>query len=402
MFVRHAGPSFLIIAALMRVLHVIASMDPKTGGPPAVAARLAAAQAGLGHHAAIAALDADLPTIRPSLAGIPGIDSVALHAIGAAPGLRRVSHAIAAILPRPDVYHVHGVWDITVRAADRASGRTGVPTVIVPHGMLDPWSLRATPLKRLKKWLALRLVFRRILNSARFYHVLNRDERDLMAPLGLTPPCEVIPNGVFPEEFDALPAPGAFAAARPELAGRRFILFLSRLHHKKGLDILAQAFARLAPDHPDVSLVVAGPDGGALAPLRAQAKSLGIEPRLVITGPLYGEAKLGALMDAAVFCLPSRQEGFSMAITEAMACGRPVVVSRACHFPEVTEHGAGLEVDLTPEATAAALARLLSNPDMAGAMGRAGRTLVRERFTWPTIARRTIEAYTRHGIRAGS
>ena len=171
------------------------------------------------------------------------------------------------------------------------------------------------------------------------------------------------------------------------------MLFLSRLHTKKGLDILAQAFVLLAGSYPYVDLVVAGPDGGARDAFVTLVDQLGIEDRVHLTGPLYCNGKLRALVDASCFCLPSRQEGFSVAITEAMACGLPVVVSDACHFPEVKSAHAGAVVSLDPAEVASALAGILDNPAMASIMGRNGQRLVRENYTWPRIAEQTIQGY---------
>jgi glycosyltransferase involved in cell wall biosynthesis len=112
-----------------------------------------------------------------------------------------------------------------------------------------------------------------------------------------------------------------------------------------------------------------------------------------MTGGLYGSAKIAALKQSACFCLPSRQEGFSVAITEALACGVPVAITDACHFPEVAEAGAGVVCALDPMAVAAALERILEDPDGAKRMGAAGARLVRANYTWPRIALQTIAAY---------
>lgn len=272
----------------------------------------------------------------------------------------------------------------------------GVPYVVVPHGMLDPWSLRQ---KALKKRVALATYMRGVLDRAAFLHALNAEERDLMRPLGLKVPVEVIPNGVFLEEFERMPAAGAFRAAHRGLGQDPYILFLSRLHFKKGLDYLADAFAILAKQRADVRLVVAGSDDGFKGEFERMIAAHGLSGRTHLVGPLYGEEKLAAFNDAACFCLPSRQEGFSIAITESLACGTPAVVSEDCHYPEVGEVGAGTVTALEAGAVAAGLVRVLAGDR--GAMGEAGRRLVRERFNWPAVARTTLGAYGRAFARIG-
>jgi glycosyltransferase involved in cell wall biosynthesis len=218
-------------------------------------------------------------------------------------------------------------------------------------------------------------------------------EQKLLESLSLTTPSVIIPNGVFFEEIDPLPRRGTFRNSRPTLRGRRYLLFLGRLHHKKGLDVLGKAFARIATCHADVDLVVVGPDGGARQPFEELMSRLQLRQRVHFLGPLFGVDKYAALVDAECFCLPSRQEGFSVAIIESLACGTPVVISEGCHFPEVAETGAGAVIELDSIAVATAIDRVLSNPDVRRKQGIAARRLIEERYTWPDLARRTVSLY---------
>lgn len=388
----------------MKILHLISSLDPANGGPPRVAIGLSAALAGLGHEICLASLIGGSRSIEieRSMQSIPGADRVNRTELPApcdlfdAMTVRTVRQPLAELLSQCDFLHIHGVWDPILRVGAAMARRHRRSYCVTPHGMLDPWSLAQ---KRLKKRVALILGYRRMLQDAAFLHVLNVDEARLLAPLKLRCPSHVIPNGVFLEEIDPLPARGLFQAANPQLQSRPFVLFLSRLHYKKGLDYLADAFALTARRHPDVQLVVAGPDGGEAGPFRNRITMLGLADRVHIVGPIYGTKKYEAMVDAAVFCLPSRQEGFSMAITEAMACGTPVVISEACHFPEVADAGAGIIVPLNPARIADAVDRCLSNPELRYSMGLAGRRLVHGKYTWPVIAARMIDAYASAGRR---
>jgi glycosyltransferase involved in cell wall biosynthesis len=288
------------------------------------------------------------------------------------------------------VLHLHGVWDPLLYAAARTARSLGKPYLVAPHGMLDPWSLAQS---RLKKKLALALGWRAMLNRAGAIHWLNADEQKLAAPLGLTAPGCVIPNGVNLEEFDPLPPAELFRKRRPALGERPYLLFLSRLHYKKGLDYLADAFAMVAASNPDVYLVVAGPDDGARGEFERRIAAAGLTDRVHLPGPVYGPEKLSALAGATCFVLPSRQEGFSVAILESLACGTPAIVSTECHFPEVAEVGAGEVVPLDAAAVAGAIEKLLADPERRRRMGQAGRELVAERFTWPRVAEQSVAVY---------
>jgi glycosyltransferase involved in cell wall biosynthesis len=381
----------------MRILHVIEDVNPATGGPATVVARLAAAQAAMGHTVNVLGYLAarNRADFESAIGNVPGIDKVYIETLAPSMGLQwawslPARQSLHRLVPRADVTHIHGVWDPIVRVTSEICRRYKTPYVIRPCGMLDPWALQQRPMK---KRLAMALAYRDMIDGAMFLHVLNADEFRLVNLLSFRNPLEIIPNGVFPEELDKTVAPGAFRRARPEIGDAPYVLFLSRLHYKKGLDYLIDAFAQVAAKRPDVRLVVAGPDGGERRPLVARAKALGLTDRVHVVGPLYGSAKYAALNEAACFCLPSRQEGFSLAITEALGMGVPAVISTECHFPEVTTTQSGHVTPLDAGEIARALLDVLADPVRRDAMGRAGAKMVRERYTWPKIARRTVACY---------
>ena len=302
---------------------------------------------------------------------------------------RRARAAAKELVSQYDFAHVHAIWEPILGATARVFADAGKPYAVCPHGMLDPWSLSQKPLK---KQAALKLWVRSMLDRAAFIHMLNKDEMTLVKPLKLKAKFEQIPNGVSLKEFASPPPPGTFYASLPALGGKRYILFMSRLHYKKGLRLLASAFAAAAPSLPDVDLVVAGPDGGEREGFIEMIAAAGLSDRVHLTGPIYGERKLAALVDAACFCLPSSQEGFSVAITEALAIGTPVVVTKACHYPEVSEYDLGVETELTTESVAQGLKNTLARTDRAAISARA-KALIAERFNWPMVATQTLRLY---------
>jgi glycosyltransferase involved in cell wall biosynthesis len=378
----------------VRIIHVVRTIDPASGGLPIVPVRLGAAQAAMGHSVFVLA-ERDAAFSEAALfREIAGADRVGR--LGVAPagpaamlGLGRAWFDLRDNLRGADVVHIHGVWEPVLWATAKTARGLGVPYVLAAHGMLDPWSLAQ---KQWKKRLALAAGWRGILNRSAALHLLNEDERRLVAALGLTAPAVIIPIGVPLDEIDRGRA-DAFAARHPAVASRPYVLFVSRLHYKKGLDYLAEAFRRVAANDREVHLVVVGPDGGARSEFEHQVKAAGLTDRVHVLGPISAAEKWDALAGATCFCLPSRQEGFSMAILEALAARVPAVISEHCHFPEVAEHSAGVIVPLDVEAIAAALGRVLADADARRAMGAAGRHMVEGRFTWERVAEVSVAAY---------
>jgi glycosyltransferase involved in cell wall biosynthesis len=335
--------------------------------------------------------------ISASLDRIPGIARIERIEL---PPLTRVEHLLATkararfrqIVPAVDWVYLHSVWDPIIKAAGDVSHDCGKPYFLLPHGMLDPWSLAQ---KRWKKKIALATGYRQLLNRATAIQLLNADEMDLIRPLQLRSPSVVIPNGVFEEELLLADGAPTFLQLYPAVRATPFILFLGRLHQKKGLDLLADAFAIIAKQDAQVQLVVAGPEGNASADFDRRITTAGLRDRVHRVGAIYGDAKLAALKAATCFCLPSRQEGFSLAVTEALAMGVPVVITPGVHFPEVALAGAGEVVALEPQAVAAGLLKILSDPDERQRMSEAGKELVKSHYTWPRIAELSIKAYAR-------
>jgi glycosyltransferase involved in cell wall biosynthesis len=381
----------------MKVLHVIPSLDPATGGPAAVAIAIAAAEAALGCDVQLISYEFPHAAqgIHAMLKSIPEADKVQLKYL---PPLNRREYLFTAearrqmrpLVTEVDLVHLHGVWDPIILAASKLAIEAGRRYVLTVHGMFNPWAISYKPWK---KRLALAIGYRGMLNRAAMLHYLNSDERDYAARMGFRAPTRVMPNGIFLEALEPRPPRGAFRAAHAELGEGPMIMYLGRLHPSKGLEILANAFAQTARQFPDARLLVAGPDAGAGDNFKALIQQLGIADRVLLAGALYGPAKLQALVDSDCFCLPSRTEGFSMAIIEAMACGLPVVITENCHFPLVASAQGGIVTDLNPDNIARALLTILGNRAQAQRMGEAGAALVKARFTWPKIAREMLEAY---------
>ncbi|QQS11745.1 MAG: glycosyltransferase [Rhodospirillales bacterium] len=297
---------------------------------------------------------------------------------------RAMGRALAVELPKFDVVHLHSIYLYHDWIGARLCRRHGVPYIVRPHGMLDPY-IRARHRGRKK---LMELLFQNgVLRRAAAIHYTSDVEREISAPFAMGAPARIVPLGVDLAGFDKLPPAERFLAAHPETRGRRVALFLSRLHFKKGLDLLIPAFARAARQDPDAHLVVAGPDDGMLDQCKAWTRRDGVSDRVTFTGMLRGDDKLAAFAAASLFALPSYSENFGIAAVEAMAAGLPVVVSDQVNiWRELQAGGGALVVRADEEKVAMALGTLLRDAALAADMGRKARDTVNRLYRWDNVA----------------
>jgi glycosyltransferase involved in cell wall biosynthesis len=240
---------------------------------------------------------------------------------------------------------VNGVWQYPGFAVWRRLARSHLPYYVFPHGMLDPWFKRTYPLKHLKKWLYWPWAEYRVLRDAAAVIFTSEQERiearesfwlyrvrEKISPLGVDPPPPVTPK-VKDELFRRF----------PQLQNKRLLLFLGRLHPKKGCDLAIEAFAKVANRDGNAALVFGGSDQiGWRKELETRAQDLGLGSSIVFAGMLDGDVKQSALANADAFILPSHQENFGMAVVEALAAGLPTLISdRINIWHEIEACGAG-------------------------------------------------------------
>lgn len=346
----------------MKILHVISSINPTGGGPIEGVKQLQSPLKDLGVEVEIACCDApDAPWLATS--GLPTI-----HALG--PAHMKYSYT-PRLLPwlrenalRFDAVIINGIWQYHSFAVRQALAGTKVPYFVFTHGMLGPWFKHAYPLKHLKKWLYWPWAEYRVLRDARAVLFTCEEERRLARQsFWLYDTKEAVPGyGTASPPGNRSELTHHFLANYPSLQGKRLVLFLGRLHKVKGCDLLLEAFAQVAKTDERLHLLMAGPDNTNLATsLKTQAEQLGINQRITWSGALDVPGKWGAINAAEVFCLPSHHENFGIVVVEALACGKPVLISNKVNiWREIEADGAGFVADDTLAGTVANFERWLA------------------------------------------
>lgn len=327
----------------MRVLRIIASVDPAGGGPIEGVRLSATRQYSMGIETEVLYLD---PPESPHVAAFPG----KVHAIGHLTKRYGYTPKLSEWLTNHgreyDVAVVHGLWNHAVVAGGHSLIRIGLPYVVFAHGMMDPWFKRTYPRKHLAKQLFWWVFQGKVLNRA--HRVLFTSKEEMAQSngvfLGSHYRGQVVPYGAeVPDGRSKFSDVKAFRQHCSGVGNASFLLFLSRIHEKKGVDILIDAFARIAMMRPDLHLVIAGPDQvGLVEKLRERAKVRGVAERVHFPGMLTGPAKWGAYFSADAFVLPSHQENFGIAVAEALGCGLPVITTNKVNiWREIKASGAG-------------------------------------------------------------
>lgn len=347
----------------MRILHAVAGIALECGGTATAVLSLTSAQrrAGLDPRV-ITTFERTHPADPPASLREAGVSVVMVGPVANKLGWHRtMAGAMARAVADADVVHVHGVWsDIQYRAATCAQA-VGVPYVWAPHGMLDPWSLRQSALRK-RVFLALRV--RRAMNGAARIHYQSDVERDLAGAVGLAPSPIVESPGLDLSEFRPMPPRGQFRDRYPSIGDRPLVLFLGRLHYKKGPDLLIRAFARARLG--DAVLAMVGPvDDAYRATLDGVVKECSLDDHVQFTGMLAGQDRVAALQDADLFVLPSQQENFGIAVVEALAAGTPVVVSDQVNiYRGIVAAGVGGATTLEVDRVAAEIRRWMTDDDL--------------------------------------
>jgi glycosyltransferase involved in cell wall biosynthesis len=366
------------------VVQTVASLDSVHGGVSRVVPQMADALCEQGCHVSVVAVNDSARSSTPVLPGrakflgTPAL-SVANHRLWSPKFTEQIAKSFAPSMPR--LLHDNGLWGYTNYMAARFAARQRIPLVISPHGMLEPWALQE---KRIRKRVALAVFQRNVLDSAAMLIVTAQSELESVRRAGLRQPVAIVPLGV------SMPTTPARHVTNSSM---RKILFLSRVHPKKGLLALVEAWHRVG--QPGWQIIIAGPDeDGHLAQVQELIRRLGLASQFEFHGEVAGEVKRELYESADAFVLPTFSENFGVVVAEAMSYALPVLTTRGAPWSVLESINAGWWVEPGVDGLADGLCKLLATTaGQRAVMGRAGRAYVAENLGWSLAGRMTYEAY---------
>ena len=370
----------------MKVLHIITGISRDSGGPSRSSQGLVAAECCAGVDAWIYPFDGAEPWIE---------------------GVRKYkpkgAELSAADLAQFDIVHIHGIWDPRLHNVAKMCRAATVPYIIAPRGMLEPWSLRQ---KWLKKRIARFLYQDKDLKCAAALHATAESEAEQFRKLGFRNPVVISPNGVN--------VPGNFNRVErvDRVDGERRVLFVSRMHPKKGVLQLVEAWGRLGFRSQELGIsgwkcelvyTVNGEfEREYEAKVKAKVKELGLEDQFIFTGPLNDDEKWDAYARADLFVLPTYSENFGIVVAEALWASVPVITTKGTPWSKLETEKCGWWIDLPAEgsnpsawnALDAALSASFSLADSERIqMGQRGKKLVEDKYTWEAVCKAMVCGY---------
>ncbi len=367
----------------MRILQVIPFFTPQMGGSAQAAYQMSRHLAARGHEITVVTSDFSLKEscfedISFQVIYLPAV--LAGFGFYLTPQLVQWSRENVASF---DVIHMHTVRTYQNAVVGHFARKFGVPYLVSAHGTLPVIVQRKLP-KRIYD-----LIFgKALLRGASRLVAVSPVEVEQYRQFGIEEErIRIIYNGLDLAEFSSLPPRGRLRSKLGIAASAKVVLYLGRLHKRKGIDKLIEAFARLRAEDGAYRLLIAGPDEGELSRLQSLAKRLGVHEQVRFLGPLYGMEKLAAYVDADVLASPAVYEIFGLVPFEALLCGTPVVVTNDCGSGQIiAEAKAGYLVPYADiEALKAAIDCMLTNREKASRQVRAGQEYIRGRLTWNTV-----------------
>ena len=360
----------------MKILSFVSSLDLSSGGPSRSVPMLAKGLAELG-------VDITLMTIRSENMNTHALEgtTVKLKVLESTFSRKEIAKYLED--ERFELIQIQSMWDLPYHKVMVEARRLGIPYIVTPRGMLEPWSLSQ---KKWKKKLAWWLYQRNDVQKSACVFTTAKMEADHVSELGITTCKAVIPNGI---ETVGYPCKSSIGGVKKQ------VLFLSRVHVKKGIELLFEAWKRIHPDFSDWQLLVIG-NGEAeyIHSLENRVDSLGLKDSIKILPPVFGEAKINVYQESALFCLPSFSENFGMVIAEAMSCGTPVITTTNCPWTILNETNTGWCIDLSVDNLEHALREAMGmDANALYDMGQKASKLIYDNFDYRSVTRRTLQLY---------
>lgn len=378
----------------MKVIQAIASLKKSSGGPAFTVTSLSRELSRMGTEVTLVTQGATeyeslSDYVIPAETGVCSVSVERENGLLAELVARKFRNSVSELcIDGAGLVHVNGLWQSSMQATVLAAKASRVPIIISPHGMLEPWALQHRYWKKKVAWW---LYQHRLLRVASVIHATAEQEAENLRLLGICQPIAVIPNGV---DFDNVRA----RKESPVLGGatksdKRTLLFLSRIHPKKGLLTLIEAWAHVRPSGWRV--IIAGPDEeGHRSTLEASIASKGLVNDFDFVGSVDGAEKAALYHSADLFVLPTFSENFGVVIAEALACGLPVITTKGAPWQGLETYRCGWWIDVGVEPLVDALQRAFRTPDSElKAMGERGRIYAENEFSWPEIAGQMLAVY---------
>jgi glycosyltransferase involved in cell wall biosynthesis len=362
----------------MTNIHIVSSLDLNYGGPSKSVSDLAFNQSILAQKVSIFTIVSDNPYFKDS-----PHPNLSLRFVRKKNFKKDLICYINDI--KFDILHGHGIWQMPVHHMAQLARKKNIPYIITPRGMLEPWALNAG---KWKKKLALAFYQRKDLAKAACIHATAQMEADSIRKLGFKNPVAVIPNGIDISEFPVL-------TEKPKKENNT-LLFLSRIHPKKGIENLIEAWKQLNKSlRQNWQIEIAGNgDKIYITTLQKLIDKKGLSEEIKIIGPQFGEAKLATYSRADLFVLPTYSENFGVVIAEALACGVPVITTNGTPWHELNSHHAGWCINIGDQPLVEALQEALQLPiEKRRVMGQNGRKLVEEKYSIEAVASQMIQLY---------
>ncbi|MCP9456543.1 MAG: glycosyltransferase [Nitrospira sp.] len=363
----------------MRVVHTVASISYEAGGLSYSVVRLCESLLKEGHDITLSVLNhPPRPSYPHFVQAFPM--GIGPRKLGRSPAMARWL-AQQAQARTVDLFHVHSMWMMPNVYPGFLSRRYHIPLVVSPRGTLSPWAMASG--SAVKRWFW-PLVQRPAISAAACFHATAVSEYEDIRRLGFRQPVAIIPNGIdIPDPVPKREQP------------LRTLLFLSRIHPKKGLDLLLRAWGRVQDRFPRWRLVIAGPNDsdGYLENMQALAAQLKLK-RVEFVGAVKGAQKWETYFQADLFVLPTHSENFGLVVAEALAAGLPAIVSKGAPWAGLVAHDCGWWIDIGVDPLVACLEEALAlSPDRLSAMGRRGRRWMQDEFSWDSVSDQMIRAY---------